>query len=408
MNLRTDAEKIIRDTLQSVLPQNAVHKALENLQFPAKRIFLVAIGKAAWTMAEEAAHFLGKRLTEGIVITKYDHVQGPLPHITCFEAGHPISDANSYFATKKVLAMTDSLREDDCVLLLVSGGGSALFEDPLISPAELEDVNHQLLASGAGITEINTLRKRISKVKGGKFALHCAPAHIEAIVLSDIIGDPLDMIASGPAYPDSSTSHDALEIVRRYHLKLSEDALSLIASETPKEILNAHHQVTGSVRELVNEAARISKTLGYTPYILTDQMEISAREAGKLLGSMAKTHQQDGPIALIAGGETVVRIIGDGLGGRNQELALSAALEIRGIHNVLVFSVGSDGTDGPTDAAGGIVDGQTVSRLEKKGILAIEMLDNNDSYHALKACDGLVMTGPTGTNVNDFTVVLIQ
>ena len=255
---------------------------------------------------------------------------------------------------------------------------------------------------------MNTIRKRLSSVKGGRFAQHCAPARVFSIVLSDILGDPLDMIASGPAYPDSSTCKEALAIAAKYGLKLSAEAEKLLGEETPKELTNVTTQITGSVRELCVAAEKKCRELGYEPIVLTDQLCCVAREAGSFLASVLKTHAGDGrKVAYIAGGETVVHLTGHGLGGRNQELALAACEGIAGIKNAAVFSFGSDGTDGPTDAAGGYVDEDTYEELKAKGINPFDVLKDNDAYHALKEVDGLVMTGPTGTNVNDVAVALI-
>ena len=228
-----------------------------------------------------------------------------------------------------------------------------------------------------------------------------------AVVLSDILGDPLDMIASGPACPDHSTCEQALAIAEQYDLRLSDEARRLLAVETPKALDNVTTRVTGSVRELCAAAADRCRALGYEPVLLTDQLCCEAREAGRFLASVLRTHAGDGRrLAFLAGGETVVHLTGKGLGGRNQELALAAAPGIAGL-NAAVFSVGSDGTDGPTDAAGGYVDGDTAAALERRGISVYETLRNNDAYHALRAVDGLLVTGPTGTNVNDVAVALL-
>ena len=230
-----------------------------------------------------------------------------------------------------------------------------------------------------------------------------------SIVLSDIIGDPLDMIASGPAYPDSSTCAQAMAVADKYQLKLSERARTLLGQETPKQLTNVTTQITGSVRELCAAAARECAALGYEPVILTDRLTCEAREAGRFLAAVARTHAGDGrATAYLAGGETVVHVTGNGRGGRNQELVLAAAEGIAGLKNAAVLSVGSDGTDGPTDAAGGYADGDTWETLAAVGCDAAAMLNNNDAYHALKAADGLIVTGATGTNVNDVAVVLIR
>lgn len=401
---RKDADAIVKASIEAVLPDEAVARALKDYKRPAGRLVLVAAGKAAWQMASAAAKIIS--VDEGFVITKYDHVMGEIPGVRCFEAGHPVPDQNGFDATGKVLEAVGPLSEDDEVLFLLSGGGSALFEKPLIPGEELQDITRQLLAAGADIVEMNTIRKRLSGVKGGRFALACAPARVYSIVLSDILGDPLDMIASGPAYPDGSTCEEAVEIAGRYGLKLSDRVWQLLRQETPKQLDNVSTEITGSVRELCRAAAAECERLGYETEILTDRLDCEASDAGRWLGEMAAYNAGKGAKkAFIAGGETVVHLRGDGLGGRNQELALAAAPAVAGLE-AAVFSFGSDGTDGPTDAAGGYVDGDTAALLEKAGVSIYGALSDNDAYHALKACGGLIMTGPTGTNVNDAAVVL--
>ena len=453
-DLRKKAEYITDRAITAVLPNEAVVRALAGREFGGRgdcgsaknaagdiscgaadahgsdasgaaggRVVLVALGKAAWQMAKSASDILGNRVDRGIVITKYDHVRAELPGLECYEAGHPVPDENSFRATERAIELVSGLGEGDTVILLISGGGSALFEKPLIPGDELQDVTGQLLRSGASITEMNTIRKRLSAVKGGRFAEICAPASIYSIVLSDIIGDPLDMIASGPAYPDSSTCEDALDIAKKYDLKLSDAARECLKRETPKELSNVETVITGSVRELCRAAATACAVLGYETEILTDRLDCEAREAGEWLASIARERAGVAEetasgaaresaaggrkLAFIAGGETVVHITGAGLGGRNQELALAAAPGISGL-KAAVFSVGSDGTDGPTDAAGGYVDGETAGEFFARGIDVAEVLRNNDSYHALEAVGGLIVTGPTGTNVNDFACLLIE
>lgn len=409
MNLKSDAEIIIKDAIQKVLPDEAVVSALKGKTFDTGRIYVVAAGKAAWQMAKTASDILKEQITAGIVITKYGHVKGNISNITCFEAGHPIPDDNSYRATGEVLTLVNNLHEHDTVLFLLSGGGSTLFEKPLVSKEEMADITGQLLECGADIVEINTVRKRLSAVKGGKFAKLCEPAHIYSIVLSDIIGDPLDMIASGPAYPDSTTCSMAEEIIKKYNLSLSDEAEKLLKVETPKSLSNVETIVTGSVRNLCKAAAEKCRKMGYETFVLTDQLCCEAREAGTFLACIAKTYQNTNhSLAFIAGGETVVHVTGDGKGGRNQELVLSAALGIDGLMDTAVFSIGSDGTDGPTDAAGGYADNNTKRILEEKGVNIYEYLRRNDAYNALKKCDGLIFTGATGTNVNDVAVMLIK
>ena len=407
-SLRSDANTIIEQSIRAVLPDEAVRRALSGRAFSG-RVLLVAAGKAAWQMASAAAAQLGDGLTAGVVVTKYDHVKGPIPRCTCYEAGHPVPDENSFAATQAALDLVKDAGEGDTVLFLLSGGGSALFEKPLVSGEELQNITGQLLACGADIVEMNTLRKRLSAVKGGRFAQLCAPAKVFAVVLSDILGDPLDMIASGPACPDSSTCAQALAVVEKYHLNLSDAAMECLKQETPKQLDNVETQITGSVRQLCAAAAEACRQLGYEPVILTDQLCCQAKEAGSFLASIVKTHAcPEHPMAFIAGGETVVQLTGKGKGGRNQELALAAAEGIAGMDNAAVFSVGSDGTDGPTDAAGGYVDGSTRAALLAEGLTVHGVLADNDAYHALKKTGGLIVTGPTGTNVNDVALALVR
>ena len=405
--LRGDAERIARGAIRAVCPDEAVRRALENVNLNGN-IYLVAAGKAAWQMAAAAVKHLRQPLHSGIVVTKYDHVMGELPGITCFEAGHPVPDENSYRGTQAVLDMTQNLTAEDTVLFLLSGGGSALFEKPLVEPELLQSITRTMLGSGADIVEINTLRKRMSAVKGGRFALWCAPARVESIILSDILGDPIDMIASGPAAADPVTRDQAKAIAAKYGVDTDAKVRECLEQETPKEVPNVHTQIIGSVRELCRAAEKEARELGYEPVFLSDHLDCEAKDAGHMLAEQLAAHYADGrKIAFLAGGETVVKLTGSGLGGRNQELALSAAEKIAGISNAALISVGSDGTDGPTDAAGGYVDGETLADLEKAGVDYHAMLADNDSYHALKAIGGLVITGPTGTNVNDVAIGLI-
>ena len=406
--LRSHADAIVAASIRAVQPDEAVSRALAGQNFPG-RVVLVAAGKAAWQMAKAAYDCMGDRINAGVVVTKYDHVMGPIGNFTCCEAGHPVPDENSFAGTQKALDLVADLQPTDTVLFLLSGGGSALFEKPLVPGPVLQDITNQLLACGADIIEINTIRKRLSAVKGGRFAECCAPAHVFSIVLSDILGDPLDMIASGPAVPDSSTCGQAVAIAEKYGLKLTDEARDLLTRETPKHLTNVTTQINGSVRELCVAAANVARELGYEPITLTDQLVCQAKEAGSFLASVLKTHAGCGKkLAFIAGGETVVQLTGHGKGGRNQELALAAAVGIDGIPGAAVFSVGSDGTDGPTDAAGGYVDHQTASELKAQGISIYNVLQDNDAYHALQKTGGLIITGPTGTNVNDVAVALLN
>ncbi|MDL2248068.1 glycerate kinase [Tyzzerella sp. OttesenSCG-928-J15] len=409
-NLRKDAMFIIENTIKQINPEKSVIEALENFN---KQAHILAIGKAAWSMANAAHKALGEKVLGGVVITKYGHSMGKIGDLSIFEAGHPVPDENSIKATDYALDYFSSLGEGDNIVFLISGGGSALFESVAegISLEDVENISKTLLNSGADISEINTVRKRLSKVKGGKFAQICSPAKIYSLILSDVLGNDFSVIASGPAYADNSTCEQALNIISTYGIEVPDNVRHLLEKETPKAVKNAESRIIGSITMLCDTVAALAEKCGYKPYILADNMTCQAREAGSLISSMAVkaegTNVFQKPCALIFGGETVVKVNGNGLGGRNQELALSAALGIGGNGNICIFSFGSDGTDGPTDAAGGLVDGDSLAKYEKLGYDPIAILNNNDSYTLLKAAGDLLITGPTGTNVNDVAVVLI-
>ena len=407
--LREHAKAIYEGAIFENLPDSAVKNALKELPSYSGRLILVAIGKAGYQMASAAVGELGSKIDSGIVITKYEHVKGELQKIKCYEAGHPVPDQNTLDATQRALELTNDLNENDLVLFLVSGGGSALFESVDCSLKELQDLTGALLASGASIDEVNVIRKRLSNVKGGRFALHCAPAKVFSVILSDVISNNLSVIASGPAYPDCSKDNEAQDILNKYGIKVSEKMLELINRETPKETPNVKSVITGSVSELCKSAQRIASSLGYCAEIIASDFECEARALGKLISEKAiELSKTSTPLAFIYGGETVVHLTGNGKGGRNQEIALSASKYIKDLDNCIIFSVGSDGTDGPTDAAGGICDGKTYERIEKSGKTLDSYLENNDAYTALKLSGDLIFTGPTGTNVNDVAVLLIQ
>ena len=419
--LREDALEIVRRAIDAVLPEAAVREALGRGELAARlreagrgRVVLAAIGKAAWRMAKAASEALGDRLAGGVLITKYSHSLGEMRGIEAFEAGHPVPDENAVRGTEALLQRVRGLSPEDTVLFLVSGGGSALFELPAegVTLGDMADVTGQLLACGADIVEVNAVRKHLSAVKGGRFAELCAPARVLTVALSDVLGDRLDSIASGPACPDASTSEDALRVVEKYGLALRPRLREALRRETPKELDNATAVAAGSVASLCAAAGKAAAALGYAPLLLTSTLSCTAREAGAFLAAVAREVRASSrpiasPCAVIAGGETVVRVTGKGRGGRNQELALSACRGIRGLRDVVVVSVGSDGTDGPTDAAGGIVDGTTAEALEARGMDVEAVLRDNDAWTALKAVDSLVVTGPTGTNVNDVSFALM-
>ncbi|MBQ6775485.1 MAG: glycerate kinase [Synergistaceae bacterium] len=416
--LKQDMRDIIDRAIEAVLPESAVKEALNRSDFQERRgkgrLVVASIGKAAWRMAKAASDILGSDIS-GAVVTKYEHSMGDIKGLEIFEAGHPVLDENTLKGTKALLEHVKGLTADDTVLFLVSGGGSALFELPAegVTLDDMKDITSQLLACGADIVEINTIRKHLSGVKGGRFAKLCAPAHVFMVVLSDVLGDRLDSIASGPAWPDDSTSEEALEIVKKYDLKVKPELMKILATETPKKLDNVTAVITGSVTALCSAACEIAKSKGYEPLVLTTTMTCEAREAGAFMASVAREVLTSGrpvkaPCAIIAGGETVVHLTGHGRGGRNQEFALAAAVGISGLDGVVIASLGSDGTDGPTDAAGGIVDGSTEATLKAKGISVSDVLKENDAYNALKAADALLMTGPTGTNVNDVAIALVK
>lgn len=411
--LRRDAEKIYTGAINACLPDAVVREALTDFVMPRGRLVLVSVGKAAWRMASVASEIiterLGGKIYAGAVITKYGHAEGDIAGVEIYEAAHPVPDVSGIRATERVLKMTESLNADDAVLFLISGGGSALFEAPLCSMDELTALTRDLLASGADINEINAVRKHISRVKGGRFACHVAPARVFAVILSDVLGSAPDVIASGPVSPDVSTSEDVLHILEKYKIEVSQTVREAVSCETPKSVENVTCRIGGSVSELCSAAETVARSLGYKTEILTDRECGEARAVGERLARLAvEKYGTDTPLAFILGGETVVKLRGTGMGGRNQELALAAAPIISGYDGIALFSVGSDGTDGPTDAAGGYVCGATAENMRAAGIDPTAALDNNDSYTALKAVGGLIVTGPTGTNVNDFAAVLIK
>ena len=408
-----DAARIFRDALTDMLPGIPVKKALSGIAI-GDDIILIAIGKASWAMAKAASEELEGRVRRGAIVTKYGHSRGPIPGIEIFEAGHPLPDNNTIKASKRILDMTRSLETGQRVLFLVSGGGSALFEKPVhgLSLRSLTDITSKLLLRGADINELNTVRKHLSSVKGGKFALHCMPAKIFQITLSDVLGDRLDIIASGPAAPDPSTSEDAMSVMGKYGIRVPQEIVSAAESETPKSLENVSYHIAGNITEFCLAAKRAAERLGYLTDIVTDRLEGDAKKvgrsvAGRALAELAR-YPSGSERCLIWGGETTVRVTGRGMGGRSQELALSAAEQISGIEGITILSAGSDGSDGPTDAAGGIVDGLTWEKIRSAGRNPAEMLEDNDSYNALDTAGALFKTGPTGTNVNDIVIVLIQ
>ena len=409
-HIRRDAAEIFREALLEMLPDRAVKRSLANARLR-DEIILIGIGKASWTMAKAATEVLDQRIVSGAIVTKYGHSEGSLPGIKIFEAGHPLPDSNTLKATEKILEITRQAAKDQTILFLVSGGGSALFEKPAhrLPIRFLSDITSRLLLSGADISELNTVRKHLSSVKGGRFAVHCMPAAIFQITLSDVLGDRPDMIASGPAVPDPSTSGEALAVIKKYKIPLSPEIESALRSETPKSLDNVSFEIAGNVTGLCRAAKIAAEKRGYISEIVTDRLDGEARLAGYMAAERALDElgkSAEAKRCLIWGGETTVKVKGSGKGGRSQEVALAAAEKISGSGNIVILSAGSDGTDGPTDAAGGIVDGLTWGKIRSVSYDPVEMLENNDSYNALELAGALLKTGPTGTNVNDLVIAL--
>ena len=409
-HIRRDAAEIFREALLEMLPDRAVKRSLANARLR-DEIILIGIGKASWTMAKAATEVLDQRIVSGAIVTKYGHSEGSLPGIKIFEAGHPLPDSNTLKATEKILEITRQAGKDQTILFLVSGGGSALFEKPAhgLPIKFLSDITSKLLLSGADISELNTVRKHLSSVKGGRFAVHCMPAAIFQITLSDVLGDRPDMIASGPAVPDPSTSGEALAVIKKYKIPLSPEIESALRSETPKSLDNVSFEIAGNVTGLCRAAKIAAEKRGYISEIVTDRLDGEAKLAGYMAAERALDElgkSAEAKRCLIWGGETTVKVKGSGKGGRSQEVALAAAEKISGSGNIVILSAGSDGTDGPTDAAGGIVDGLTWGKIRSVSYDPVEMLENNDSYNALELAGALLKTGPTGTNVNDLVIAL--
>lgn len=395
-NLREDVDIIINDLLIDINPYNKTIECLKNIHFSSGKTILISIGKAAWTMAKAVRDTI--KIDNGVVITKYNHSKGDIENTMVFEAGHPITDENSIKATEYVLDLTKGLNENDNVVLCISGGGSALFEKPLISLNELQDINNQLLRSGADINEINIIRKRLSEVKAGKFAKHCGKAHIDAIILSDVIGNDLSSIASGPVSVDNYDFKIALEIINKYKINISNEVKELLQKETVKNIDNVKTYIIGSVEQLCISTKNSLEKLGYKTEILQDNCKDNVNDIANRFSELINNINHNE--AYIIGGESVVTVLGNGLGGRNTHLALLTSKYIKDKQDLCMFTFGSDGTDGPTDAAGGYVDSSTYNSETDKYI------ENNDSYHALEKINGLIKTGPTGSNVNDVYVLM--
>jgi len=424
LKLRRDALRIFKAALRAADPFEAVRRQVrvQNgrvLRVGTRRydldridhIYVLGAGKASARMAQAIERQLGKRITAGLINTKHGHM-APLRRIELNECGHPVPDEAGRGGAQRILELARQAGSRDLVICAISGGASALLPLPLAS-ATLEAkqlLTSELLRCGADIHEMNTIRKHISGIKGGQLAAAAAPAAVISLILSDVIGDDLDVIGSGPTAPDRSTVDDARRILKKFGLAEPELA------ETPKPDDHAFRRVqnlvVGSNAIAIAAAANEAKQLGYRGLVLSTMIEGETREVARVHAAITKEVVTSGrpirpPACIISGGETTVTIHGDGLGGRNQEFALAAAIDIAGLENVAVLSAGTDGTDGPTDAAGAIADGRTVARARELGLEAAAYLRNNDSYHFFEALGDLVKTGPTGTNVADVRLVLI-
>jgi len=392
-------------------------------------IYIVAIGKAGVPMASAAGAVLGNHLTRGLALVKYGHAFSAYthPNIKILEAGHPYSDANSIAGTQQILALLSNLQKSDLVICLISGGGSALFSAPApgITLQDMHALMRLLFVCGARIDEINTLRKHIDTVKGGGLTRWISPAAALTLILSDVVGDSLDTIASGPTSPDPTTFLQAWEILHKYNL-IEQTAPAIIEHirrgiagqipETPKPsaslFQNTHHVLVGSNRRAAEAAIRQANAEGFNTLLQTTTQQGEANKIGAQMATIANHIRTTGqpispPACIIAGGETTVTIRGNGLGGRNQECALGAAMTLAGQKNVVFISLASDGGDGPTDAAGAVATGETIDRARQLGLDPVDYLDRNDSYHFFEPLEDLIKTGPTMTNVNDLMALVV-
>jgi hydroxypyruvate reductase len=421
--LRKQALSIFRAALAAADPSKAVAGRLERLDFARFRnIYVIGAGKAGASMAQAAERILGRRITAGLVNVKYGHV-AKLRRIELNECGHPVPDERGVAGAERIAGIASAAQKDDLVLCLISGGGSALLPLPAapITLEEKQSVTRLLLACGADIHEINTVRKHISRIKGGQLARLAAPAAVEALLLSDVIGDDLDVIGSGPTAPDASTYGDAIQILEKYDIfgrvpasvreRIEEGRQGKIP-ETPKPrdtvFRRVRNSIVGSNRLALRRAAERAREFGFRTLVLASEIQGETREIARMHAAIARevvgsSQPVKPPACLITGGETTVTIKGGGLGGRNQEFVLAAAIDIAGLPNMVVFSAGTDGTDGPTDAAGAVADGDTLRRNPE----AQRFLDANDSYRYFESLGDLVITGPTNTNVMDVRIVLI-
>lgn len=436
--LRQDALSIFQMGLKAVDPKTAVHRFVKrdgNLIRVAERkydlkkynrIFVVGAGKASAAMAAAVEEILGDRISGGIINVKYGHVE-LLQKIKLNEAGHPVPDEAGLAGAWHIADLVEQAGAEDLVLCLISGGGSALLPLPAdgISLNEKQEVTKHLLACGAAIPEMNAVRKHLSQIKGGQLARLAYPAAVIALILSDVVGDHLDVIASGPTVPDSSTFAESQHILQRYQIweTLPASVKERIRRgvrgeipETPKAgdavFSTVQNVIIGSNIQALLAAEEKAQTLGYHTLILSSAIEGETRDAARVHAAIAKEivssgHPLTRPACVISGGETTVTLRGPGKGGRNQEFVLAAAMDIAGLENTVIFSAGTDGTDGPTDAAGAVCDGATVARARAAGLDPVEHLNQNDAYPLFQKLNDLIITGPTNTNVMDLRLVLV-
>ena len=416
MNPKAAARAIFDAALASADPRDAVARHLRGVQEPYRRIWLVGAGKAAAAMASAAEAVWGDRLYGGAINTKYGHGE-TLRRVATTECGHPVPDQAGVAGARRIQAICSQASQGDVVLCLISGGASALLPLPA-PPLTLEDkqaTTQLLLACGAPIQDINAVRKHLSAIKGGQLARSAAPAAVLSLILSDVIGDDLAVIGSGPTAPDPSTYADARQVLDKFGLTGRVPTavarhLNATQPETPKPgdplFENVRNVVVGSNRQALDAAAQRASQLGYRPVLISDAIEGEAREVAT--AHAAQALQTSGRVCLIAGGEPTVTLRGAGKGGRNQEFALAAAVALAGTHHIVALSAGTDGTDGPTDAAGALVDGATVARAAALGLSAAAHLDAHDAYPFFATLGDLIQTGPTGTNVMDIQLFLID
>ncbi len=430
------AAEVFHAVLKAIDPYGLIKERIEEIRSIYRegnygKLYLISFGKAAYPMTKAVSDFADDLLTKGIMITKYGHVpEGGVSHkIEVCEAAHPVPDLQGVLATERVIGLLEKAGGATLVVCLISGGGSALLVAPHkdISLAEKQQITQLLLKAGANIQELNTVRKHLSRIKGGRFAEIAYPARVLSLILSDVIGDPLDVIASGPTSPDQTTFEDALKVVKCYDKgdKIPEKARLILIrgaageiAETPKEgnpvFARVQNIIIGSNKKAIETAKIEAEGHGYQTVIISSDLQGEATDAAAWLARKAIEARRglaggsQGKICLISGGETTVTVRGNGLGGRNTELALAFAQEIKGMQGITLLSAGTDGTDGPTDAAGAIVDGSTIERAEAAGIIPGDYLKNNDSYHFFKTAGGLFITGPTGTNVMDLQIILLD